>query len=232
MESQWFYQIMGETFGPVSTDQLQSLIHCGTVGPDTQVKIAGFKSAWVSADRIPELFFSPDESTEKSRMEDESATPPSSGEDSSDFYDFTLHDAQTNPVPRNRTKLYWPALVALLVLLLVGIGISSISFHDRFLKAQEEKRLRRIKEGDPDLAYAMSQVLVQDQLVAPKTAEFPPRNKSLVLYIGENLYVVRSYVDSQNRFGAFIRTHYSCMVRDRGDDTWVLERLTWLEDDR
>ena len=63
-------------------------------------------------------------------------------------------------------------------------------------------------------AYLESQSFVKKHLKSPSTAEFPYYNrvKNNVKYLGTNKYKIDSYVDSQNSFGATIRTNYSCTI--------------------
>jgi hypothetical protein len=51
---------------------------------------------------------------------------------------------------------------------------------------------------------------VTNVLVAPSTAKFPDCSSS---YKGDGRYEVRASVDSQNGFGAMIRTHYWAEVQ-------------------
>jgi hypothetical protein len=50
----WFYRLMGDDIGPISTDQLVTLAEKGTVTPDTLVKKGG--SDWVAAGKVRGLF--------------------------------------------------------------------------------------------------------------------------------------------------------------------------------
>ena len=42
---------------------------------------------------------------------------------------------------------------------------------------------------------------------------------------GANRYKVAASVDAKNSFGAIIRTYFTCVVVDKGNDRWVLESL-------
>lgn len=62
---------------------------------------------------------------------------------------------------------------------------------------------------------ALSLQYVGDRLVAPGTMQFPYRQDDGVFVRRiENTctYSVTGYVDSENRFGALIRTHYTAIV--------------------
>jgi len=67
--------------------------------------------------------------------------------------------------------------------------------------------------------YEVSQDFVRQALVAPSTAKFPPISEAH--YIKEkspNVWVVISYVDAQNRFGAYLRNYYACEIYRYGDN--------------
>lgn len=77
--------------------------------------------------------------------------------------------------------------------------------------------------------YIISQSFVEDYLTAPSTADFP-----LGVYtykaLDNDRAIVISYVDSQNGFGAMVRSDYVATVKYLGGDwnqrgNWELERL-------
>lgn len=65
-------------------------------------------------------------------------------------------------------------------------------------------------------AYVMSQDFMEDYLKNPSTAKFPWYSDINVVQTG-NRYKVEAYVDSQNSFGANVRTSYY-MILERSDD--------------
>lgn len=77
--------------------------------------------------------------------------------------------------------------------------------------------------GGGSMAEVMCEEFVTDRLKAPSTAEFPGADS--VLELGVNEYEVSASVDSQNGFGAMIRTAYVCTIRYTGDDQWALVSL-------
>lgn len=76
-------------------------------------------------------------------------------------------------------------------------------------------------------AYLVCWQFVRKQLRAPATASFPASNDPDVVSIhqGAGRYLVRAYVDSQNGFGAQIRTAFACDVTWQSGDTWHLNNL-------
>ena len=78
-------------------------------------------------------------------------------------------------------------------------------------------------------AALTSQKFVRDKLKAPTTAKFQDSIDADVTHIGGGRYVVNSYVDSQNVFGAMLRTKYRCELTDLGDGKWQLTNLRLFE---
>ncbi|WP_370601196.1 hypothetical protein [Pseudomonas nitroreducens] len=125
------------------------------------------------------------------------------------------------------------ALLALAAMLCIPWGWyvfgynSSESIAERRVAAVNEARQQAEKDcEDPWNAFWISKTFVERDLVAPKSAEFP---KSLnddgvrTKYIGECTHEVWSYVDSQNSYGAMIRTNYYVKVQNqKGTDNWKL----------
>ena len=83
-----------------------------------------------------------------------------------------------------------------------------------------------LKEGeDIHGAWAYSQLFVEKQLKSPKSAKFPfaAASKGAVKHIGGDIYEVKSYVDSQNAFGASVRTNFKLKIkRVNNGNSWEL----------
>jgi hypothetical protein len=58
-------------------------------------------------------------------------------------------------------------------------------------------------------AFVMAKQLMESRLKAPRTAEFASISDSNIRNLGGNEWEVSSYVDSQNSFGAMIRTRFT-----------------------
>lgn len=80
-------------------------------------------------------------------------------------------------------------------------------------------------EGDKFSAAVMCEEFVKDRLKAPATAEFDtePGTKS------GKAWVVQGVVDSENGFGAMLRSDFTCRLRYAGDDEWQLVKLSGLD---
>ena len=64
------------------------------------------------------------------------------------------------------------------------------------------------KPPSESLVYAHSQIIVEDYLKAPATAEYPGSDGCTVNKIDDHTYTVAAYVDSENSFGATIRSKF------------------------
>lgn len=78
-------------------------------------------------------------------------------------------------------------------------------------------------------AYAMAQVFVSQQLKAPATADYAPMSQATIIDLGDGLYSVTAWVDSENSFGARLRSTFTASLRWTGGDDWRLVGVTWAE---
>jgi len=77
------------------------------------------------------------------------------------------------------------------------------------------------------LAYNLSKDYVLENIKSPSSADFPGlfESKNHVKDLGGGRFEVNSWVDSENSFGAKIRTRYSCIMIKRSNDRWGIENL-------
>lgn len=94
-------------------------------------------------------------------------------------------------------------------------------------KSPSETTLNSDSEGYEQVALILAEDIIKEKLKSPSTAEFPGLFESInhVKYIGDNKYQIDSWVDSQNSFGATIRTRYSCIMVKEGDYNWSMYKL-------
>jgi len=83
-------------------------------------------------------------------------------------------------------------------------------------------------EHSSSMAYVMSQHFVEQRLVSPGTAKFPWGAPSAT-DMGNGVYQIRAYCDSQNRLGATIRTNYTCTMKYIGNGKWECSDLNLTE---
>ena len=82
------------------------------------------------------------------------------------------------------------------------------------------------QHGSNSAAYYACTDYVRDRLKAPATADFPPYNGG-VSRSGDT-YRVNGYVDSENSFGANLRTNFTCSV-SYDDGRWELDDIAVRE---
>ena len=84
----------------------------------------------------------------------------------------------------------------------------------------------------PGWAYSTLSTYLERHLKSPKSADFPgffDIKRSHVRYLGDQKYLINSYVDAQNSFGAEIRTHFSGEVEQIEEDKWIVLSFRFLE---
>jgi hypothetical protein len=134
--------------------------------------------------------------------------------------------------PHSRTWTWTrPAIVGLVAVLLLGIAVLPSETHlfgDRPGKLFEraEPAILPVTTSTPviDLdneARIACEQFVQAQLRAPATATFSPRVETRVTHTVRDDWVVNGWIDSQNGFGAMLRSEYDCATA-RAGDSWQL----------
>jgi hypothetical protein len=78
-------------------------------------------------------------------------------------------------------------------------------------------------EHDAVTATFWAQEFVKQSLKSPDSAKFPSVSKAIDL--GDGRYFYDAYVDSQNSFGASVRTNFQCWVKYVGPQKWECENL-------
>jgi hypothetical protein len=84
---------------------------------------------------------------------------------------------------------------------------------------------RRPRTQDETGAVVVCRDFVRERLKAPSTAVFPRQATDSAVRLADGSVSVRAAVDSQNGFGAQIRTRYACTVRPSGGNRWTLAAL-------
>jgi len=73
-------------------------------------------------------------------------------------------------------------------------------------------------------AWVYMTEFVKQRLKSPGSADFPFGGYRHVTELGGKRYKVKSYVDSQNAFGAVVRTHFEGVIK-KINGGWELESL-------
>ncbi|MBY8341982.1 hypothetical protein LXH13_06305 [Streptomyces spinosirectus] len=91
--------------------------------------------------------------------------------------------------------------------------------------------------ADPDGqgAAVTCESFVKDRLKSPGSAKFPgvtdPDYAKIITVSGKKpwKYQINGYVDSDNSFGASVRSDYVCTVSTKNGDTWHLDYMRITE---
>lgn len=82
--------------------------------------------------------------------------------------------------------------------------------------------------GERDRAFFEAKQFVTARLKSPRSASFPMNFQANVAMKSCGLWLIGSYVDSRNSFGAKIRTRFLATVERLSDGTWKLVDLTFV----
>jgi hypothetical protein len=110
--------------------------------------------------------------------------------------------------------------VILTVILFVGIFILILHTAGIFSKdtSNSSSSSSSNVSKNRSLAYHYAKDFVKKQLKSPSTAEFPGifEKDGHIVELGNDSYKIVSWVDSQNGFGATIRSKFSCTITFNG----------------
>lgn len=122
---------------------------------------------------------------------------------------------QTQPVKKKNN-----GCLTLLILAVIAIVI--------YLIVPKPEPTANTPDMDFD-AYVVAEGRVKDKLKSPSTAEFPNSKTANIQRGADNIWIVSSYVDSQNSFGAMLRSNWVIRLQFTGDDPERYENWKTLE---
>lgn len=93
----------------------------------------------------------------------------------------------------------------------------------------DEEKVKQSEQNLKSTAYFNAQECVKNLLKSPSTADFPYGSEQFVTQIDEDTYLINSYVDSQNSFGAMLRTQYVCQVTLTSNESYTCDSVQLLE---
>lgn len=91
-------------------------------------------------------------------------------------------------------------------------------------KALDEDDIRRLKLR----ALTYSHLCVEEKLLSPSTAEFTVDTQDVNM-ISDSVFVVTSHVDSQNGYGAMVRTKFRCRLTLPDEDRYRCDDVILME---
>ncbi|MCU1717940.1 hypothetical protein NTD81_12510 [Pseudomonas sp. 5P_3.1_Bac2] len=115
------------------------------------------------------------------------------------------------------------SLGKLIALVLFGFFIYSLINNDSSTNRASKTTRSSIDGGQEMMAFVMCQKPITDRLTSPSSAKFPHSGKSGVssTHVGGGVYDVVGYVDSQNGFGAMLRSTWNCKIKENDNKTWT-----------
>lgn len=123
---------------------------------------------------------------------------------------------------KKTNRIFW---LSMIVIIIVAIVVKN-----QFVEEQPEIPWEKV--DDSIGAYIMAETFVKKSLKSPSTAVFPKDvlfKKDNVTRLGGQKYRISYYVDSQNSFGAMIRTNFVAEVEKYEEDMWRLLSLEFDE---
>jgi hypothetical protein len=189
-------------YGPYSLDQLRNYVEAGNF---TISDLACFDGQnWVTVAQVPGLMSTP----QKSRM----PPPP--------------QPVQVNvaavPNPGKKNSCMGGCLILFVISLIGGVASSTCGGN---LDSDSSEPVEKVYH-DKLTAWVMTKEFVEKRLKSPSSADWGWQSYSdRVSHLGDGRYKVKAWVDSQNSFGAQIRTNFVAIVSWQGGDSWRLESL-------
>jgi len=117
-------------------------------------------------------------------------------------------------------------IITFVFVVLVGWGV--VSF---FGSSSEPKQLEQPTES---YAYVHCKYNVEQRLKSPSTADFGSINQTAISQLRKGMrgkkheiqYLVTGYVDSQNSFGAMLRSTYRCKITGQTGGKWYVNDIS------
>tara|TARA_R110002073_G_scaffold177188_12_gene335185 strand:+ start:15438 stop:16673 length:1236 start_codon:yes stop_codon:yes gene_type:complete len=119
MSGQWYYQLMGEEFGPFTSTQLKEKATAGEVGPDSLIR-KGPDGDWITAIRVKRLFDAPKQSS--------TSQPPVSQQPNSPVVQggMSSADVPDNPAGAQRSSKWTNTKRLAAVVCMIAIGLTLV----------------------------------------------------------------------------------------------------------
>lgn len=113
----------------------------------------------------------------------------------------------------NRNGIYFLIIVIGVLVIMQLLGVFSKKDNS------DAERNRKLSS-----AWTFCKFSIEDHLIAPSTADFEWYDaKNSVKELEDGIYLMDITVDSENLFGAKIRSEFICKVQNKGEDWKILE---------
>jgi hypothetical protein len=114
----------------------------------------------------------------------------------------------SKPTQDKKVKIV-TGVIALVLFLWIFFSVKSC-FND-FTELDTPTNQAEKKQYSIDEAFVSSQMFVEQRLQAPATAKFDYSSRN-TKQLNDTTFLVKSFVDSENSYGALLRTDYSCVI--------------------
>ena len=81
-----------------------------------------------------------------------------------------------------------------------------------------EAKARQALDNASVMTTLLCEEAMEAQLKSPATADYPFGHSTAVEALDASRYRLASYVDSENAFGATVRTNFACIVEGSGEE--------------
>lgn len=115
------------------------------------------------------------------------------------------------------------ALAGLLIIILFRWGCSSEDVV--YTKEQQDSIYAADKST---IAQLKAEAFIKDKLKSPASADFDWGSTN-VWYLKDSTFMVKGAVDSQNSFGAMMRTRYEAKVQQLDEENWTVLSYNFYE---
>jgi hypothetical protein len=111
----------------------------------------------------------------------------------------------------------------IIVTVVLGCGVVAASSSDSTVTSDNGQKVSDSRAG----AFDVCKQFVEERLKSPGSAKWRDPYGNQVTYTGDGNgpITVNASVDSQNGFGALLRSDYTCTVTKAGGNNWHLDHL-------
>lgn len=135
---------------------------------------------------------------------------------------------QKEPTKKESTKA---GIIVLVLILLLGYGCNELLCNNEAPEPEPKKSFNDQLDDLKGEAYYSSQDFLNKRLKSPASAQYQDyfENPEISKYIGDSTFVINAYVDSQNSYGAMLRSNYTAKLKLTNDNRWELLDIKLLE---
>ena len=132
----------------------------------------------------------------------------------------------------NNSRIFW--IIAITVIIIIYLLMNEKGRSGNVNNINPTTVEKFVAADYNNAAFAISQQFVTARLKSPSTADFPLLGFKCISNDVDSTFKVLSFVDSQNGFGATVRTHFQIILKYKGGDTndkdsWQLLHLNMAD---